>query len=326
MDLHMGTATLLWIGLETFRFHSKKDIYIVDMAKSHKQTRRKQRGGVLAKLPPADIGPMYYLGAHGFMTDRIVKVPDNTYIIFVAPSGQVCNPTGKDMRLFDSLILGKRYKTRDDFMEGWRATLTGEISSTPSGFPLFSPKNSTEELPSTIGIYEPGDSFHDLQLEFANDLGSRFIDMGLYSTPLAPNYLATCEKVWGYFDKRYPSGDIPIKDVGKLSKFYADADAIYTGRSDNMMKLPVRAVNLSTLLNSPEKVGLTWPDGKRLIIVNACRIPLDPDMPIGPARRLSVSQRKYNNKPEVKPNSTTTRKVNSSAGKISSGFKKGFLR
>ncbi len=287
--------------------------------------RRKQRGGVVGSLASAEELGLYYLGAHGFMTDRVVKVPANTYILFVAPSGEVCEPTGKDTRLYDSLILGRRFKSAEEFSKGWADILTGATESTPHGFSLY---RRGAAGPATVGIYEPGDSFHDLQLEFSNDLGSKFIDMGLYHAPLAANYLKTCETIWGYFEKKYPTGDIPVKDVAKLSKFYSDGDAVYAEREDNMMKLPVRAVNLSTLLETPEKAGVNWPAGKRVIIVNACRIPLEPTMPVGPARRLSLSQRR--NLVEPSAAATTTGSATTTAPpkpkSAAKGFKKGFLK
>ncbi len=312
---------------------------------------RNQKGGATAALKMPGITTaaefkaaygLYYLGAHGLMTDREVKVPANTYIVFVAPAGEVCEPTGKDMRMYDSMILGRRYKTEDELLTAWLAVLKGETPSTPMGFSLYSSKGAVaEKVPITVAIYEPGDKYHDLNLDFSNTLESKFIDMGLYEAPLAANYLSTCEKVWGYFEKKYPSGDIPVKDVGKLTKFYADGDAVYATRADNMMKMRVRGANLSTLLEEGARLGITWPAGKkRIIVVNACRIPLDPateKVAKATARRLSLSQRRYSGEkagasraaaaaPKAKsPPKEASGAASTTAKKPSSGFKPGFL-
>jgi hypothetical protein len=306
---------------------------------------RGQRGGATAALKMPGITTaaefkaaygLYYLGAHGLMTERIVKVPANTYIVFVAPAGEVCEPTGKDMRMYDSMILGRRYKTEDELLAGWLAVLKGETASAPMGFSLYSSKaGAGSAAASTVAIYEPGDSFYDLNLDFSNTLQNRFIDMGLYEAPLAANYLGTCERVWGYFDKKYPSGDIPVKDVGKLTKFYAEGDTVYAGRPDNMMKLRVQAANLSTLLGEGARLGITWPAGKkRIIVVNACRIPMsevtEKEMK-ATARRLSLSQRRYSGEKAAaaaaapKAKSPPKEAATAPSAKKPSGFKSGFL-
>lgn len=281
------------------------------MGRERRQTRRRsrraraQKGGALAKLPIADMEEfkrewaMYYLGSHGWMTDNVMTVPANTYILFMVPSGEVCDPTGKDMRLFNSLLLGKRFDTKEKFLEGWLPVLKGETESSGHGFSLYKEGEGggAAAAPATVGFYEPGDKVHDVQLEFVNnDPYVRFIDFGLYEAPLTSGYLSVCEQIWEWIDKKYPTGKIPLTKMDQLRKLYEKGNTRYIERADNLIKAPVMAVNLSTLLASPDRLGIKFEAGKkRLIIVNACRVPIDKDREAEmktKARRLSLSQRR----------------------------------
>ena len=274
----------------------------------------RRRGGSLPALPLTETTgaefraawSLNYIGSHGYTVEREFKIPPDTYLLFVAPTGEQCGIDKADeARLFASLILSRRFPTEEAFWDAWLAVVKGSAPSRNFGFELYN-KTKPEPLsdtPKTVAIFEPGEMVKDQWLNFVNDdVVSMFIDMGVYNLPLKADHLDTVDRVRAVIKTRYtqPSGNINMKNVPAITALYREGTAAYQKRPDNLMKVPVGEVMLSSILENPRSMGITFQAGKkRIFVINACRTPADDSVPKRRHRRNSLAKRKYEAAPVV---------------------------
>jgi hypothetical protein len=322
--------------------------------RTQRQRRKtiRRRGGSIHALPLTEstgaefkaAWSLNYIGSHGYTVEREFKIPPDTYLLFVAPSGEQCgiNKADED-RLFASLILSRRFATEEAFWDAWLAVVKGVAPSRNFGFELYN-KTKPEPLmdaPKTVAIFEPGEMVKDQYLNFANDdVASLFIDMGVYNLPLQPDHLETVDRIRNMIKTRYtqPSGNIHMRNIPAIAALYQEGTVAYQRRADNLLKVPVGEVMLSSILENPRSMGISFQAGKkRIFVINACRTPADESVPKRRHRRNSLAKRKYEAAPApvvapvVAPVAAPAPKPAEAGPKPAaakpkvSGFKKGFL-
>ena len=297
------------------------------------------QGGAVNKLtfPPeistgkafSDAWNLFYIGSHGKLLMKKTVVPEDTYILFIAPSGEVC---GRDDEVLNLIM--KRNDTEAEkarFWKLWLDILAGKKREQTLGKIFYNASStranriSTEDRRS-IAIYEPGDEMYDMKLSFKSTTASAFFETGLYRLPLPSGFLDTVEEI-----NEKATG----KTYAEVEKIFADGDTHYRGLKSNMATTALGEkddMRLSRLI----AVDSTLEAGKkRLFIVFACRVtavgitPEVTELGRAAARRHSISLRKFNAPVEgaTTSTSTSTRPAAAAAApKAFSGFKRGFLK
>lgn len=258
--------------------------------KTRKVTRKVKKGGVINKLPidvPSQLSDwdMFYCASHGLIGNSVKIVPKNTFILFLAPCGGKCSTT-------ESLI---NMLTDTDTLYN---TLTGNTDI----LPLYdSSRLQNYSDNTTIGIYEPGDKYPDMALQFKNDIESGFLDMGLYKLPISKQIFTFMDTTQQIIKRKMLNTVSGVKQISlhEINKFIKEKDKNMLLRNDNLLhdfmssfidRNITPTFRLSTIV---DLIASTERGKPQLIIVNACRVSTSNSL-CRQTRRLSLNQRKLN--------------------------------
>ncbi len=254
-------------------------------------TRKNKKGGVISKLNVNSINTLnlwniYYIAAHGQLMNRIKQVPKNTYILFLAPSGGMCSTTNELRKMLTDDTYNMLY--------------TSITNNKKSFLKLYnSEKEPSYNDTTTLGIYEPGDNYYDMFLNFENIMEYGFMDMGLYKFPVNNTLFTFAEETQHMFKQQLLnsiSGKIS-KTKNEMEQFIKDNNQTMLLRNDEILTPYIKrsiinnkpkALHLSQILESLNEVKS---DNTRLFVINACRVTKSINLS-KQTRRLSLNQRK----------------------------------
>jgi hypothetical protein len=242
-----------------------------------KSIKQYQSGGV---LPFLDVSSetleneyeLEHIGAHGLVISStpnsflpyIKVVPENTYIIFIAPSGMIC---GHDTSILNLLTVkddSAREKVR--FYNTFSKMLKGQNDNVKFYEYNVEYNESKAKHRATSGIYEPGDSYPDILLKFHTEFPT-FFETGIYKLPMKYELV---DKLYDFDDKKDEYNEKELKSaIQKHTQWYAN-------HKDNLLKYypdvtpSDRHLLLSQIVETPQEP--IDPAKKRIIVVFACRV------------------------------------------------------
>jgi hypothetical protein len=120
---------------------------------------------------------IFVISAHGRIAPRMFLVPENTYIMSLAPSGK---GSAKVKFEIDNWIYAKHGKRADMKAKLMKSLEAGTFLSDY----WHSATAGAVHTPESLAIYEPGDIMTNSELMFNNDFRPIFL-MGMYEFPLA---------------------------------------------------------------------------------------------------------------------------------------------
>lgn len=232
-----------------------------------RQTKHKKRGGATNRLPIDDKDKVsgkalqaawdfLFVMGHGKTNDRVFVVPKDTYIFFIANSGEstLIEP-GLEI---DNFI----YNTHET-EENWFNNIASNARQSGILHNLTYNKaiaSSANEPRKKRAFYEPGDIIQDIRIEFKN-YGKPLLPTGVFVCPLPGSLKETMDKF--YKDTKDP--------------FTKDTDKRFFNISKNLLKtqLFVDGQLNDTLYNVIRNLP-TNPGKKRLLLVGSCRGVSDP--------------------------------------------------
>ena len=276
------------------------------MKQLNKTRKNKIKGGVISKLPLSlnininnfsDKWNIFYIGAHGILDPNIkFKIPNDTYILHIAPSGKGC---GQDDSILNQIVYddksmssviskNKFWKNIFNFLSLKNPEATGFKSI------IYNDKmNKNYKNSDTIGFYEPGDECHELYFNFNTSPPLYFFETGLYKLPMKKSYLDYVND----HQEKISEGFQSKMSIDEINKLYKEGDKFFHTRNDNLLS-PQLKINsnylfkLSDILNISHFIEI---GKKRIFIIFACRIVSTNDVKNTiKVRRHSINLRKYN--------------------------------
>ena len=282
---------------------------------------RKQRGGIVNRLhvTPEQVKndwSLFYLAAHGgaypliprnVNNPVINRIPENTYVLFIAPSGYICSENEDAiLNLITTTTLGEKDMYR--FYNYMANLMNGGNDRVPFFTNPVANLNRVNLAGEKIGIYEPGDEYPDLRLSFQTPFPV-FFETGLYSLPMESKMMTKVEELQDEI-KEFVEEKARTE---RLAKMYGESErekilrrlgpketylkgqalersSAFANRRDNLLKDRLkekRPILLSELLEEDRAPGR-----QKLYIVYACRVPIihNDENQIARFRRLSVGQ------------------------------------
>ena len=156
-----------------------------------------QYGGAVHSLPDVQSGMKYkefiskydvfYIVAHGMYVDTSYKVPSNTFLLNMAPSGYICMHNEKVEQIFYEETSGEGNNA------GLYATSFWDFIQNPVGtkhdpyLPVYDPKQAPTNMNIKTAIYEPDDNVPDQELIFQNH--GFFGGIGVFKVPIPEHIL-----------------------------------------------------------------------------------------------------------------------------------------
>lgn len=241
---------------------------------------------------------LYYITSHGQSLDSFFIVPENTYILNIAVAGQVCSSFKWDI---ENKIYERRRGAPGLPMKEvlYNSFVNGNFYNE---FKLYKPNHPLANQPESLAFYEPGDFMIDSKITFYNHAWPIFLQ-GVYEIPIPY--------------------EIKDKVFAPNKRFYPEGENASTVNADSLLIMPknhdVPGEKEHALFNIPEnlyKTKMYTPAGVqkvfglkqivdsivsidtqkgqnriRFIIVNACRVPAEPNVTPRMLRTLSESAR-----------------------------------
>ena len=226
------------------------------------------RGGGVAKLP---LNPdtktvnafkeewdFKYISSHGLLNKRIFVVPENTYVYFTTKAGEFANI--EELLEIHSFIYNI-LDTSKSLENWWLKALRDFQGKGLFDEQVYNPKNigsNRNTLAKKRAFYEPGDFIQDLTLVFKNNSVKPIFPMGAFQIPI-PGSLKTKVDEFNENDESHINAEtdrllfnLPINLFG--NRIFKEGNTKWT---------------LFDALNNLGSLGKK----KRLVIVDACRVP-----------------------------------------------------
>lgn len=203
-----------------------------------------------------------YISCHGYINQRIFVVPENTYIYFTTKAGEFA-AIEEEAEIHNFI-----YDLLDDTDTWWRnilSMLIGKPGQPARG--LFADKvynpgvapGPVNNAAQRRAIYAPGDIIQDLKLVFKNNPVKPIFPMGAFQIPIRSSFKEA-------FDRFNENEGRVIEDT---------TDSEFFNIPINLFRDRIFAQNNKewTLFDAMNNLG-SQGSKKRLIIVDACRVPL----------------------------------------------------
>jgi hypothetical protein len=272
--------------------------------KKNKTRKNKQKGGIIAKIPInsntnindfSNKWNIFYIASHGSLNPNIkFIIPNDTYILYIAPSGQSC---GKDDSILNQIVYNDNSASeiisKNKFWRNFYNFITLKNTNATGFKSTFYndtlPKNYNDI--TTVGFYEPGDECHELYLSFLTEPPLYFFETGLYKLPMKKSYMDYVETVQEEISDKY----INKESINEIKKSYNRGNKFFHSRTDNLLvnelKNNITSFKLSDILNMPSTYEI---NKKRIFIIFSCRnISSGNISNTLKVRRHSINLRKY---------------------------------
>lgn len=258
-----------------------------------KSRTRTRYGGAVHILPDVQPGMKYrdfianydvfYIAAHGMHVDTQYKVPLNTFLLNMAPSGYICMHNEKVEQIFYKETSGEGNNA------GYYDRSFWDFIKNPSGtkhepyLQVYDPKQVPTNMNIKTAIYEPGDNVSEQELTFKNH--GFFGGIGVFKVPIPEHILKlklkNSQTIMELKRKTSMSVNVlmhglnPIieSELTKLDRQFLNLKQNLFGpildrRERSGIDKPYR-IYLSELLMQPELNPN--PEKKRLFIIQSCR-------------------------------------------------------
>lgn len=226
---------------------------------------------------------VFYITAHGGITDDIITVPNNTYILNTAPTTESCR-LHPDLARFGILYKNKR-KSVTSYTENFMNYITNPKDIAPFLYNLTNIMNydpASNYIPLVTSIYESDDTILDMKFTFSSHVVpnenqakmgiSHFVVPGIFKIPISYKAKRLRNKLLRNTRKK-------IKDkleTSIIEDALSKADSKFLKLKENLVNkikkefgIVGNKILLSNILNStylqPSK------GKKRLILIHACK-------------------------------------------------------
>ncbi len=196
-----------------------------------------------------------YISCHGYINNRIFVVPEKTYIYFTTKAGEFA--TIEEQAEIHNFI----YNLLDSSEKWWNNIYKAMKDKGLFHEQVYNPRVTPGPVNNAAqkrAFYAPGDIIQDLNLVFKNNAVKPIFPMGAFQIPIRSSLKEAI--------------DTFNENGGKVVD--ATTDSTYFNNDINLFRARIFGQNIKewTLYDAIENLG-SFGSKKRLIVVDACRVP-----------------------------------------------------